>query len=160
MTLRLALFIKFLILSGFAFTQSVSASYKINELLGRLHSKDTIYVVNFWATWCKPCIQELPAFDSLYSETKNHTTKVLLVCLDFKEELNTTVLPFLKKKNIQAECVLLDEVNGNDYINKISESWTGAIPATYFQYGDKKMLVEKKLNLKQLKDQLLKLKPY
>ncbi|MCU0359795.1 MAG: TlpA family protein disulfide reductase [Bacteroidia bacterium] len=151
--------IKFFILSAFAFSQTVSASYKINELLGRLHSKDTTYVVNFWATWCKPCIQELPAFDSLYLETKNQSTKVLLVCLDFKEELNTKVIPFLKKKNIQAECVLLDEVNGNDYINKISESWSGAIPATYFQFGGNTMLVEKKMNLKQLTDQLLKLKP-
>jgi thiol-disulfide isomerase/thioredoxin len=158
MTLRNILSINFLIWWGFAFSQTVSATYKIEQLLKRIDSNDTMYVLNFWATWCKPCVQELPTFDSLYAQTKSNNIKLILVCLNFSEELNTKVNPFLKNKNTLTECVLLDEVNGNDYINKISESWTGAIPATYFQYGNKKLMVEKKMNLKQMNESLQKLK--
>jgi thiol-disulfide isomerase/thioredoxin len=106
--------------------------------------------VNFWATWCKPCIQELPAFDSLSTMVKNKKVKILLVSLDFSEDLNSKVNPFLIKNKIRTECVLLDEVNGNDFINKISPSWSGAIPATYLKQGNRKRLVEKKLTRKDL----------
>ena len=72
-----------------AFT-SVSAQkptvYKINELLNRINNdSDTTYVVNFWATWCKPCVAELPEFEKLHLDAKdnNRKTKVLLVSMDF-----------------------------------------------------------------------------
>lgn len=158
MNLTKVLSISLLFWSGFTFSQTVSATYKIQDLLKRTAAKDTVYVLNFWATWCKPCVQELPAFDSLTTLNKESNTKVLLVCLDFSEELQTKVIPFLKKKNIQSECVLLDEVNGNDYINKISESWTGAIPATCFQSGSKKVFVEKKMYLNDLLNHLKQLR--
>ena len=70
--------------------------------------------------------------------------------LDFKEDLETKVNPFLKKHNIISECVLLDEVNGNDFINKISKEWTGAIPATLIKKDDKKVLLEKKLHMREI----------
>lgn len=158
MSLTKFLSISLLFWSGLTFSQTVSATYKIQDLLKRISPEDTLYVVNFWASWCKPCVQELPALDSLNTQTQNTAIKVLLVCLDFSEELNTKVIPFLKKKNIQSECVLLDEVNGNDYINKISTDWSGAIPATYFKYGSKNILVEKKLQLKEMEKQLNDLK--
>lgn len=155
--MKKTLSLSLIMLNALAFSQTVSATYKIEDLLKRTAAKDTVYVLNFWATWCKPCVQELPAFDSLTTLNKQSNTKVLLVCLDFSEELQTKVIPFLKKKNIQSECVLLDEVNGNDYINKISESWTGAIPATCFQSGSKKVFVEKKMHLNELKNHLKQL---
>lgn len=122
--------------------QTVKHVYKINELLSRIENTKGPLVVNFWATWCKPCVEELPAFDSL-AKTKNVT--VLLVCLDFKEDIDKKVNAFIRKNNYTAEIVLLDEVNGNDYIDKISKSWSGAIPATLFVNGNKRKLVEKKL---------------
>lgn len=159
MNTRTVLSVSLFLLVSLAFSQTVSATYKIKDLLQRIHPKDSVYVLNFWATWCKPCIQELPSLDSLNLRSKNSNIKVLLVCLDFKEELHAKVNPYLKKKNIQSECILLDEVNGNDFINQISESWTGAIPATYFQFGNKKHLIEKKLVLKDLEENLQKLRP-
>lgn len=129
--------------------QKVLAVYKLGDLLKRIEPADTTYVVNFWATWCKPCVQELPAFDSLTTENKK--LKVLLVCLDFKEEIDKKVNPFLLKKNIKTECVLLDEINGNDYIDRISKQWSGAIPATLIKKGSYKKLVEKKMNLSELR---------
>lgn len=124
----------FLLLLVLAFTkinaQKITV-YKIDDLLKRIHNKsDTIYVVNFWATWCKPCVAELPGFEKIHKEFKNRKMKVLLVSMDFKEELDKKLKNFLVKNKYTCEVVLLDEVNGNDFINKISNKWTGAIPAT------------------------------
>ena len=118
------------------------AVYKIDNLLKRIHNNsDTTYIVNFWATWCKPCVGELPEFEKINKEYKSKKVKVLLVTMDFKEELNKRVKPFLLKNKYACEVVLLDEVNGNDFINKISEQWTGAIPATLITKNNK-LLVE------------------
>jgi thiol-disulfide isomerase/thioredoxin len=126
-----------------AFT-SVSAQkptvYKINELLNRINNdSDTTYVVNFWATWCKPCVAELPEFEKLHLDAKdnNRKTKVLLVSMDFVEELDKKLKDFLAKNKYTCEVVLLDEINGNNFINKISEKWSGAIPATLITKKDK-----------------------
>ena len=126
------------------------AVYKINDLLKRIHNNsDTIYVVNFWATWCKPCVQELPDFESFNRQNKPALVKIILVSMDFKEDLDKKLVPFLEKNKYGSEVILLDEVNGNDFINKINKKWGGAIPATYFTTKNKKKeeLFEKKVNL-------------
>lgn len=123
--------------------------YKIGDLLKRINnSSDTIYVVNFWATWCKPCVEELPDLEKFSKENHEKPVKVLLVAMDFKEDLQTKVIPFLKKKQYSAECVLLDEVNGNDFINRIDPKWGGAIPATVFttRNKSKQIVFEKKVD--------------
>ncbi len=139
MTIKKSITISLILLSALGFAQKVSAVYKINDLVKRIHnSSDTVYVVNFWATWCKPCVQELPEFDNFSKKEHGKPVKVLLVCLDFKEELNKKVNPFLRKNNYSVECVLLDEVNGNDFIDKIDPKWSGAIPATLITKQNKK----------------------
>jgi thiol-disulfide isomerase/thioredoxin len=149
MNLKIKLSISLILLFFLTFSQQVSGVYKLNDLLKRIHNaSDTVYVVNFWATWCKPCVQELPEFEVFSKQHQSEKIKVLLVCLDFREELEKKVNPFLKKNNYQTECVLLDEVDGNTYINAISKEWTGAIPATMvtFQNRKKQRFVERKLN--------------
>ena len=107
------------------------AVYKIDQLTKRIfNNSDTTYVVNFWATWCKPCVAELPDFEKLHLEYKGSNVKVLLVSMDFVEELDKKLKDFLDKNKYTCEVVLLDEINGNDFINQISEQWSGAIPAT------------------------------
>lgn len=139
--------IKLVISSLFIFigmhSQNVAHVYKIADLVKRIDTTQGTLVINFWATWCKPCVQELPAFDSLTSS--NNSCKVILVCLDFKEDIDKKVNPFLKKNKVITDCVLLDEINGNDYINQISDTWSGAIPATLFVRNGKKLFVEKKM---------------
>lgn len=151
MTIKNALLISFLFLSFIVKTQTVSHVYKINELLNRINTPGETYVINFWATWCKPCVAELPSFDSL---SKISNVKILLVSLDFKEDIEKKVNPFLAKNNIKMECVVLDEINGNDFIDKVDKSWTGAIPATLFKAGKNKIFIEKKMHLSELQKHL------
>lgn len=147
MTIKNALLFSFLFLSNVVKTQTISHVYKINELVNRINNKDTTYVINFWATWCKPCVAELPTFDSL---SKVSNAKIILVSLDFKEDIEKKINPFLAKNNIKMECVILDEINGNDFINKIDSSWTGAIPATLIKKDCKRYFFEKKINQNEL----------
>ncbi|MBL7936811.1 MAG: TlpA family protein disulfide reductase [Bacteroidia bacterium] len=128
--------------------QNNTAVYKIGDLTKRIYNNsDTTYVVNFWATWCKPCIVELPEFEKLHLDYTNKKVKVLLISMDFKEELNKKLKLFLDKNKYTCEVILLDEINGNDFINKISESWSGAIPATLITKNNKSIneFIEKKV---------------
>lgn len=140
-------FVAFMFASVMLNAQQV-AVYKIDNLLKRIHNtSDTTYVVNFWATWCKPCVAELPEFEKLHIDYKSKKVKVILVSMDFKEELTKRVKPFLQKNKYTSEVILLDEINGNDFINKISEQWSGAIPATLITKNNKTLFefYEKKL---------------
>jgi thiol-disulfide isomerase/thioredoxin len=105
--------------------------WKLGDLQ-RAISEDTsvTYVVNFWATWCAPCIKEMPYFEQLNAEADKHNIKVLLVSLDFPEQLESRVKPFIGKRNISSQVVILDEPNYNRWIPLISEQWSGSIPAT------------------------------
>lgn len=148
--------IVFFLLASVSFAQK-PVVYKINDLLKRIHNNsDTIYVVNFWATWCKPCVQELPDFESFNRQNKPALVKIILVSMDFKEDMDKKLMPFLEKNKYSSEVVLLDEVNGNDFIDKIHTKWGGAIPATYFTTKNKKKeeIFESKLNLELLNSTL------
>jgi thiol-disulfide isomerase/thioredoxin len=106
-----------------------------------LSDKNTVYVVNFWATWCGPCVKELPHFEKLNSENKS--IKVVLVSLDFKNQFESKLLPFLKKKSIKSEVVLLTDTNYNSWLPMVDKDWSGSIPATLIIKNGKKIFVEK-----------------
>ncbi len=101
------------------------------ELEPLLHyNDDTVYVINFWATWCIPCVKELPFFQEVHDTYSSKNVKVVLVSLDFPEKLESKLIPFIKNRNLTPQVVLLDDPNENTWIPKIDESWSGAIPAT------------------------------
>jgi thiol-disulfide isomerase/thioredoxin len=91
-------------------------------------------LVNFWATWCKPCVEELPLFSQLKKEKEE--LSILFVSLDFPDQVDTKLKAFLKKNSLPGEVVVLDDPNANAWINSVHPSWSGAIPATLF-IGDK-----------------------
>jgi len=132
--------------------QSISDT-SIDHLLARVQSNsDTIYVVNFWATWCHPCVAELPIFSSERLNTLKYPTKVILVSLDFKNQVDKQLIPFIQKKGISHEVFLLNERNPNEWIDKIDKSWSGAIPATLIYQGRTKAFHEGELSVAQLLD--------
>jgi thiol-disulfide isomerase/thioredoxin len=95
-----------------------------------LHSNDTTYVVNFWATWCKPCVEELPFFENLIPAMANKPIKVLLVSMDFPKDIQRKLIPFVAERNLEQHVVALGDLDYNAWIDKVSTEWDGAIPFT------------------------------
>ncbi|MDP3445556.1 MAG: TlpA disulfide reductase family protein [Ignavibacteria bacterium] len=103
---------------------------------------DTVYVINFWATWCAPCVKELPEFESINKNYKDKKFKMLLVSLDFLKNKESRLIPFVTDKNLQAQVVLLYAPNANAWIDKVDSDWSGAIPATLIYKGKKRIFNE------------------
>lgn len=119
-----------LLFAGTVIVTSVP-SVKIDEVNKRMQSgNDTVYVVNFWATWCAPCVAELPYFEQLDSVYKKEKVKVILVSTDFKKDFDSRLVPFVERKKLQSEVNFLDEIYDNEWIPKVDSLWQGNIPAT------------------------------
>ncbi len=89
-----------------------------------------ILVLNFWATWCGPCVKEMPMFENLNEEAGDRV-EVVLVSMDLDLDPNPEkVYKFIDRKKIRSTVVILDEPDPNAWINEIDESWSGALPAT------------------------------
>ena len=91
---------------------------------------DTTYIINFWATWCKPCVEELPYFEQLSQQYQGQKVKVILVSLDFEKQLEAKLLPFIEKHQLQSEVLVLLDPNDNVWLEKVDPTWSGAIPVT------------------------------
>lgn len=101
-------------------------------------SNNTVLVVNFWATWCKPCVEELPHFEKLNAKYADKNVKVVLINLDAAADLNIKVKPFVAKNNIQSSTYLLDEPDYNTWIDLVSADWSGSLPFTLIVGADNK----------------------
>lgn len=104
-------------------------------------SKDTEYitVLNFWATWCRPCVSELPDFEKINTEFKQNKVKVILANIDFNSKADSLVPAFIKKNNIQSQVVHITDQDANDWINSLWYDWTGSIPVTAIYYKGEKI---------------------
>ncbi len=126
----------------------------VDQLYSRINSgRDSTYIINFWATWCAPCVKELPDFEKLNDQYGNEKLKVLLVNMDYKSKLNNSVLPFIKKNGIKNEVFLLNEADPQVYINRIDSSWSGALPATLMIKEKKREFFEKDFTYAELVEQ-------
>lgn len=134
-------------LSGQEWTQDrIHIIDNIEELQPILEkNNDTTYVINFWATWCGPCVKELPYFEALHEENIEDL-KVVLVSLDFEKQLESRFLPYLNKNNIQSEVILFTAGKANQWIDLVDPEWSGAIPITIFRKGDKKLFYEQEFH--------------
>ena len=101
---------------------------KFADLEAHLNSKQhDVQIFNFWATWCAPCVAELPLLEKVADEEAN----VVLINLDFADKIDR-VKSFVARKNLSKQVMLLDEIDYNSWIDKVDKSWSGAIPATLF----------------------------
>ncbi len=110
----------------------------------------TTYIVNFWATWCTPSIQELPWFMETARERANQKVRFIFVSLDFPKQMATRLIPFVESNQYTERIILLDETNANTFINQVDNSWSGAIPATLIYKNDKRQFLEQALNKEEL----------
>jgi thiol-disulfide isomerase/thioredoxin len=107
------------------------AVVKFPELQKRLsRPNDTTYVVNFWATWCAPCVKELPNFERLGAAYAARKVKVLLVSMDYASQVDKKVRPFVAKQKLKSEVLLLNESDPNTWLEKVDAKWSGALPFT------------------------------
>lgn len=114
------------------------------------YQNDTTYVINFWATWCSPCVKEIGYFEELKQHYDGQPVKVALLSLDFPNQLEKRVIPFLKDRHITASTYLMTDLDYNGWIHMVDESWSGAIPATLIYKANKKTFLEKELSKEEL----------
>lgn len=108
-------------------------------------NSDTVFVINFWATWCAPCRKELPEFERIHKSHAKDKVKVLLVSLDFPSQAEKSLNNYLTSNNITAPVILLNEPDANAWIDKVHPSWSGALPATLIFKKNQKLFFEKQL---------------
>jgi len=129
------------------------------ELKGILDQKsDSVKVINFWASWCKPCVDEIPYFMQLKNDWKNRKVEWIFVSVDFVREHND-VLEKVTELKLDGELYQVNE-KGDNWIDQVDTKWSGAIPYTlliepdgersaqYFSfasYSDLKKFIEKKI---------------
>lgn len=96
------------------------------------------YVINFWATWCGPCVEELPYFERLAEETAGQDVEIVLVSLDFRRDVRTKLLRFIRERPLELPVIALTDSKTNVWIDKVDPEWGGAIPITIVYKNDQR----------------------
>lgn len=139
-------YFRFIVLAIFFWSSSAKAQdlitfrnfEELNTYIQKNNEKPL--VINFWATWCAPCVKELPYFEELHQ--KNQNIKIVTVSLDFDKQVESKLKPFLKKKNYSFVATYMADKNFNNWISKVDENWSGSIPATWIINENKGIFVE------------------
>lgn len=121
----------FIVLSGFNANSQGIAKLKITDIEKYIDDNTgEVLVLNFWATFCKPCVAEIPSFIKITDQYKAQNVKLLLVSLDLPSYYPAKVAGFAKKHKFNTNIVWLDETNADYFCPKIDKTWSGSIPAT------------------------------
>jgi len=91
---------------------------------------DKLHVINFWATWCSPCVTELPYFEEAADKFQANNVEFVLVSLDFPSQVDSRLIPFLEEKNITLKVLLMEELEYDKWLPEVDEAWKGNLPAT------------------------------
>ncbi|MBL7805718.1 MAG: TlpA family protein disulfide reductase [Saprospiraceae bacterium] len=122
-----------------AHSQEIIVYDSIGQLEARIRQAgDTTLVINFWATWCGPCVEELPIFEELHRRYSPFGLKVILISLDFKSQKAKRLIPFLQTHPLSPEIGQLVDPDADSWIPRVDSLWDGAIPATWVIQKDKR----------------------
>jgi thiol-disulfide isomerase/thioredoxin len=113
------------------FAQQIK-SIKATELEKTIAESKTPMIINFWATYCIPCIEEIPYFQEEVKKHEKDGVQLLLVSLDLKSYYPQKVLAFVKEKKFTAPMVWLNETDADYFCPKVDPKWSGSLPATLF----------------------------
>jgi thiol-disulfide isomerase/thioredoxin len=150
----LFLSIGFVLFLSFGLSAQHVDKIKFNRVDELLHSRnDTTYLINFWATWCQPCVDELPSMEKINSAFHNKKVRVILVSLDMPKQKDSKLIPFLAQNKVKSTVWLMDAPNANEWIDKVAPEWSGSIPASviYNAKTGTKKFYEQSFNYKNLK---------
>ena len=129
---------KWILLSAFITMIGLSASAqkvrkaKIADIEEIIQKSDHPVIISFWATWCLPCIHEIPYLQETTKKYQHKNVELVLVSLDFRESFPSVIESFIRKNQYEASFYWLDETNADHFCPKIDAKWDGSIPATLF----------------------------
>lgn len=129
---------------------------KINELENFIKARPGAAVINFWATWCGPCIEEMPWFNKIVPEYRGTKNELVFVSLDNQRAYPDQIKALLNKKQIKATFIWLNETNADVFCPRIDAKWGGSIPATLFVNHSKgyRKFVEDQISPNELRKEL------
>ena len=100
--------------------------------------ENKLFVINLWATWCPPCVKELPDFEKVAKSYKKSDVSFVMISLDFPSEIEKTLIPFLEKNGVSLDVKVMTDTDYNSWIDKVDTNWQGNIPSTLFFNNHKK----------------------
>lgn len=118
--------------ANISLSQDLISINSVNDIAGiKNENKGKVIAINFWASWCKPCVNEFPSLVKLNRDYKDSDFKLIFISLDFKEEVSSKLLPFLKNNNVDFTSYYLDTKKPEEIMEYLSKKWDGGIPATF-----------------------------
>ena len=155
---KLFLVVAFVTAYLFSFSQEIK-KLSIADLESYINNSNKPLVINFWATFCIPCIKEIPYFQSIIKDDYSGKVDLMLVSLDLPSAYPHDIISFAKKRKFYAPIVWLNETNADLFCPRIDSSWSGAIPASLFVNGKSgyRRFYEKDISPEQLKKELKQL---
>jgi thiol-disulfide isomerase/thioredoxin len=153
--LKTIFFILFLSIASFSVFAQKYPVYNFETFSPVLEKQnDTTYIVNFWATWCSPCVKKMPAFNELHEKYKDRKIKIILVSLDFGKNLQAKIERFAQAHKIKPTIIILDDPDSNSWIDKVSKDWSVAIPATLMYNKNNRVFHEQSFTFQELESAL------
>lgn len=155
---RLLLALLFAVTGFAAASAQTIPSWKVTDLVNYMDRPGAVLVVNFWATFCKPCVEEIPYLESISQKYSAQKVKVLLVSLDLPDFFPAKIGNFIKKNNYSSQVVWLNETNADYFCPAIDSAWSGVIPSTVIINKSKgyKKFMEEQLKPEQFEAELKK----
>jgi len=127
---RLVILISIFFFASASYSQTIRKVKMADVVRSFSNGSDTVYVVNFWATFCKPCVGEIPSFINIVNKYKGQKVKLLLVSLDLPSYYPAKIAAFVKRSHFNTNIAWLNETNADIFCPMIDSTWSGAIPAT------------------------------